>query len=309
MNKDSKIYIAGHQGMIGQAFMRHFASSGYAQVITRDAEELDLHDRQAVRNFFESERPEYVILAAGKSGGIAANQKYPADFMFDNLQIQNNVIQSAFEYGVNKLLFIGRSCCYPKDCPQPMTEEQLLTGPLELTSEPFSIAKIAGMKMCESFNKQYGTYFLSVIPTNLYGLNDNFDPDSSHVLAALMKKIHEAKLGGLDQIEVWGTGKPLREFLYVDDFADACSFLLNQDSDISLINIGSGEEYTIADLAHQLQEVAGYNGGIRFDATKPDGAMRKLLDSSKLFDMGWRPKVAFRDGLKATYEWYLNQIR
>ncbi len=345
MDKNSKIYIAGHKGLVGSAIVRNLKSKGYENLITRTHSELDLMDQKAVFEFFEKEKPEYVVLAAAKVGGIVANSTYRADFIYENLQIQNNVIHQSYVHKVKKLLFLGSTCIYPKNAPQPMSEDALLTSPLEYTNEPYAIAKIAGMKMCESYNLQYGTNFISVMPTNLYGPNDNFDLETSHVLPALIRKIHLAKLlseekfdtvvkylkvkdineamAYLDQfgiskgrVEIWGTGKPRREFLYSEDMADACVFLLeNRDFKDTYdknskeirnthINIGTGKDISIEELANLVKNIVGFKGELYFNDSRPDGTMLKLTDPSKLHSLGWKHKVELEDGIKTLYEWY-----
>jgi GDP-L-fucose synthase len=318
MQKNSKIYIAGHRGLVGSAIVKNLESKGYTNLIYRTHKELDLMNQEAVAKFFEKEKPEYVILAAAKVGGIVANNTYRADFIYENLQIQNNVIHQSYLHGVEKLLFLGSTCIYPKNCPQPMREEYLLTSELEYTNEPYAIAKIAGIKMCESYNLQYGTNFISVMPTNLYGTNDNFDLETSHVLPALLRKMHEAKINKLPQVEIWGSGKPRREFLYSEDMADACVFLLesrdfNDTYDENQkeirnthINIGTGVDISIRELAKTIKAIVGYNGELFFDDSKPDGTMVKLTDCSKLHELGWKHKIELEDGIKMMYEWYLN---
>lgn len=301
MNKEAKIFIAGHIGIIGSNFIKYFSAKGYQNVITS---EIDFTDQAKVRDFFKSVQPDYVILAAGKSGGILANQQQAGEFIYNNLQIQNNVIHAAYTSKVKKLLFIARSCCYPKECPQPIQEEMLLTGPLEATSEAFSVAKIAGIKLCQAYNSQYGCKFISVIPTNLYGPEDNFDPQSSHVLAALMRKIHEAKECDAKSITVWGTGFPEREFLYIEDFIEACVFLMKLHDTPEVINVGSGFEISIANLTLELKKLIGFKGDIVFDPSKPNGSMRKILDSRKILSLGWQAKIPFTQGLLKTYESY-----
>ncbi len=346
MDKNSKIYIAGHRGLVGSAIVRNLKSKGYENIITRTHKELDLMDQKAVCELFEKEKPEYVVLAAAKVGGIVANSTYRADFIYENLQIQNNVIHQSYLHKVKKLLFLGSTCIYPKDAPQPMSEEVLLTSPLEYTNEPYAIAKIAGMKMCESYNLQYGTNFISVMPTNLYGPNDNFDLETSHVLPALIRKIHLAKLlseekfdevvkdlkardineamaylgkFGIskDRVEIWGTGDPRREFLHSEDMADACVFLLeNRDFKDTYdknskeirnthINIGTGKDISINELANLVKNIIGFKGELYFNDSRPDGTMLKLTDPSKLHSLGWKHKVELEDGIKTLYEWYL----
>lgn len=310
MEKNSKIYVAGHNGLVGSALVRNLRAHGYENLLVRDFSELDLTDQTKTREFFMSEKPDYVILAAAKVGGILANNIYPAQFIYENLMIQNNIIHSAYLSGVKKLLFLGSSCIYPRECPQPIKEEYLLTGPLEPTNEPYALAKIAGIKMCQSYNRQYGTNFIAVMPTNLYGPNDNFDLKTSHVLPALVRKFHEAKIKGEASVEVWGTGRARREFLYVDDMARDCIFLLNnfnptkeqnEKGDI-FVNLGVGTDVSIAELAELVCEVVGFEGEIKYDTTKPDGTPQKLLDVGKIRGMGWREKVGLSDGIKMAYE-------
>ena len=315
--KDAKIYIAGHRGLVGSAIVKNLESKGYTNLVYKTHKELDLLDLNAVAEFFEKEKPEYVILAAAKVGGIVANNTYRADFIYENLQIQNNVIHQSYVHGVDKLLFLGSTCIYPKNAPQPMKEDSLLTSPLEYTNEPYAIAKIAGIKMCESYNLQYGTNFISVMPTNLYGPNDNFDLETSHVLPALLRKMHEAKLNNASKVEIWGSGKPRREFLYSEDMADACVFLLeNRDFKDTYskdekeirnthINIGTGKDISIKELAETIKRVIGFQGELYFNTEKPDGTMVKLTDPSKLHALGWRHKVELEDGIRTVYEWYL----
>ncbi len=305
MDKSARIYVAGHRGLVGSAIVRRLRAEGYTNLVVRTSAELDLRDQAAVAAFFQQERPDYVFLAAAKVGGIVANSSYPAEFIYDNLQIQNNVIHQAWTTGVQRLLFLGSTCIYPKFAPQPMKEECLLTGPLEPTNEPYAIAKIAGITMCRSYNRQYGTKFISVMPTNLYGPNDNFDLQSSHVLPALMRKFHEAKRNGARDVVVWGTGSPRREFLHVDDLADAVVFLMRNYSDEGLVNVGCGEDLTIRELAEAVAKVVGFTGELRFDTSKPDGAPRKLLDVSRINAMGWKAQVPLHEGLARTYRWYV----
>jgi len=309
-----KIFTAGHRGMVGSAIVRRLEARGDVDIITRSSGELDLRDQAATRQFMQSERPDIVILAAAKVGGIHANNTYPADFIYDNLQIQNNVIGEAYKAGVEKLLFLGSSCIYPRAVAQPMREDALLTGILEPTNEPYAIAKIAGIKLCESFNRQYGTDYRSVMPTNLYGPGDNFHPENSHVLPALIRRFHEAVKNKADNVTIWGTGTPRREFLHVDDMAEASLFVLDLDKAtydantspmLSHINVGTGEDVTIRELAETIAETAGYKGELRFDTSKPDGTMRKLMDVSRLKEMGWQAKINLPSGIKSTYQWYL----
>jgi len=348
MQKDSKIYVAGHRGLVGSAIVKNLQAKGYLNLLFKTHKELDLLNQQAVADFFEKEKPEYVILAAAKVGGIVANNTYRADFIYENLQIQNNIIHQSYLNGVNKLLFLGSTCIYPKNAPQPMPEDCLLTGPLEYTNEPYAIAKIAGIKMCESYNLQYGTNYISVMPTNLYGPNDNFDLETSHVLPALVRKIHCAKLlnekkydelvkdlqvdsleeaksylagFGVDEnrVEIWGSGKPMREFLWSEDMADACVFLLENrdfkdtyDENVkeirnTHINIGTGKDVSIKELAQTIQKVIGFKGELYFNTDKPDGTMKKLTNVSKLHSLGWKHTVELEDGIKKIYEWYLGR--
>lgn len=306
MDKKSKILVAGYQGLVGSAIVRRLQNEGYENLVLKDKHELDLVRQNSVESFFDLEKPEYVFLAAAKVGGILANKTRKAEFIYENLQIQNNIIYSAWKYGVKKLLFLGSSCIYPKMCPQPIREEYLLTGPLEETNDAYAIAKIAGIKMCQSFNDQYGTNFISVMPTNLYGPNDNFDLESSHVLPALIRKFHEAKTNNTSEVVVWGTGVAKREFLYVDDLADAVVFLMNSYSGSEIVNIGTGEDVSIRELTEKVKEVTGFKGGIVWDTSKPDGTPRKLLDVTKLHALGWQHKVSLDDGLKFTYDWFLS---
>jgi len=344
MNKNSKIYIAGHRGLVGSAIVKNLESKGYTNLVYRTHKELDLINQKAVADFFQSEKPEYVILAAAKVGGIVANNTYRADFIYENLQIQNNVIHQSYVHGVKKLLFLGSTCIYPKNAPQPMPEDSLLTSPLEYTNEPYAIAKIAGIKMCESYNIQYGTNFISVMPTNLYGPNDNFDLETSHVLPALLRKMHEAKINNEPKVEIWGSGNPRREFLYSEDMADACVFLMeNRDFKETLhslrslrvtnlchpeqnprhpersegsqeirnthINIGTGEDISIKELAYLIKDIVGYGGELYFNSSKPDGTMIKLTDPSKLHALGWKHKVELKQGIETMYSWYKDSIR
>jgi len=307
MNKQEKIYIAGHRGLVGHAIKRKLEEQGYSNLIYRTSEELDLRNQTAVEKFFAEEKPEYVFLAAAKVGGIHANNTYPAEFIYDNIAIQTNVIHSSYLYGVKKLLFLGSSCIYPKYAPQPIKEEYLLTGELEPTNETYATAKIAGIKMCSAYNKQYNTNFISVMPTNLYGPNDNFDLEKSHVLPALIRKFHEAKIENKPYVEIWGTGKPRREFLYIDDLAYACVFLMENynASDIgSHINIGTGKDITIKELANLIKGIVGYTGSIKFNSNMPDGTLRKLLDVSKLTALGWQASYILEEGINMTYDWF-----
>ncbi len=307
MNKDSKIYIAGHRGMVGSAIHRRLQQEGFSNFILRSSAELDLRNQQAVKDFFSSERPDLVFLAAAKVGGIHANNTYRAEFLYDNLMIQNNVIHSAFHSKVKKLMFLGSSCIYPKLAPQPLKEEYLLTGLLEQTNEPYAIAKIAGIKMCDAYRAQYGCNFISVMPTNLYGPNDSYDLDNSHVLPALIRKFHTAKAENKPAVEIWGTGKPLREFMHVDDLADACVFLMEHFNGAGFVNIGVGEDISIRDLALLIKKIVGYNGEMKFDPSKPDGTPRKLMDVSKLHKMGWKHKIRLEEGIRMVYEEVVKQ--
>lgn len=316
MNLNAKIYIAGHRGLVGSALMRQLAAKGYKNTVTRTHAELDLTNQQAVRDFFQAEKPEYVILAAAKVGGIHANNTYPAAFIQENLAIQTNVIHQSYLAGVKRLLFLGSSCIYPRDCPQPIKEEYLLTSELEPTNRPYALAKIAGIEMCWSYNRQYNTQYLAVMPTNLYGAGDNYHLENSHVIPALIRKFHEAKVNNQLTVAVWGTGTPKREFLYSDDMAEACVFVMNLADDIfkpllasdrndglpPLLNLGSNSDLTIAELANLVKEVVGFNGEIAFDATKPDGTKRKLMDSGRLNRLGWKASISLRDGLKQAYQ-------
>lgn len=306
MEKDAKIYIAGHRGMVGSAILRRVEAERYNNLICKTHKELDLCNQRDVEGFFKSESPEYVFLVAAKVGGIWANSNYPAEFIYENLAIQNNVIHSAYMYGVKKLLFLGSSCIYPKLCPQPIKEEYLLTGTLETTNEWYAIAKIAGIKMCQAYNRQYNTDFISGMPTNLYGQGDNFDLKTSHVLPALIRKFHESKINNSPYVKVWGTGKPFREFLFVDDLSDACLFIMDNYDDSEIINIGTGRDITIKDLASLIAEIVDYRGDIIFDPSKPDGTPKKLLDVSKITYLGWEAKTDLKEGIKKTYEWYLS---
>ena len=305
MNDGARVYVAGHRGLVGAAIVRRLQRAGFSNLILRTHAELDLRSQAAVDAFFAAERPEYVYLAAARVGGIHANNSYPADFIRDNLQIQTNVIDAAWRNGTQKLLFLGSSCIYPKLAPQPLHEDSLLTGPLEPTNQWYAIAKIAGIKTCEAYRNQYGFDAISAMPTNLYGPGDNFSLENSHVLPALMRKFHEAKTSGAAEVVVWGTGSPRREFLYVDDLADAALFLMRNYSAGELVNVGCGEDLTILELAQTVAEVVGFQGRLRFDASKPDGTPRKLLDVSRLSALGWKAQVPLRDGLERTYRWYL----
>ncbi len=307
MNKESRIYIAGHRGLVGSAIKRILSRNGYSNLIVKTRAELNLLDAKAVEKFFLKENPEYVFLAAAKVGGIHANNTYPADFLYENLQIQNHVLKNAWRVQVKKLLFLGSSCIYPRDCPQPIQEDYLLTGPLENTNRAYALAKIAGIELCQSFNRQHGTKFLSVMPTNLYGIYDNFHPENSHVLPALIQRIHEAKVKSLPEVVIWGTGAPRREFLLSDELAEACLHLMLNYEDGELVNIGWGEDQTIKELAEIICEVVGYQGKLRFDPTRPDGTPRKVLDVSRLKALGWQPKITLREGLQQVYLWYCEE--
>lgn len=302
MELSSKIYIAGHRGMVGSAILRRLQKAGYANFLLKSSSELDLRNQQQVNDFFEAEKPEYVFLAAAKVGGIMANNIYRADFIYENMMIQNNVIHAAYVNEVKKLLFLGSSCIYPKMAPQPLKEEYLLTGLLEPTNEPYAIAKIAGIKMCDAYRAQYGCHFISVMPTNLYGPNDNYDLQGSHVLPALIRKFHEAKINNIPSVTMWGTGKPKREFLHADDLADACYFLMQQYDEQGLINIGTGEDLEIGELAQLIKEIVGYQGEVLNDTSKPDGTPRKLMDVSKLQSLGWKHKIDLKQGLEMVYQ-------
>ncbi|MBT4121054.1 MAG: GDP-L-fucose synthase [Candidatus Magasanikbacteria bacterium] len=315
MDKNAKIYIAGHRGLVGSAVVRKLESDGYTNLVVKTHTELDLLDQKAVTDFFIAEKPEYVFLAAAKVGGIMANNTYPAQFIYENLQIQNNIIHQAYLNGIKKLLFLGSSCIYPKMCPQPMKEEYLLTGLLEPTNEPYALAKIAGIKMCQSYNRQYGTNFIAVMPTNLYGPGDNFDLETSHVLPALVRKFHEAKEKGDKEVIAWGTGSPKREFLYVDDMAGGSVFIMNNfdpneaqnEKGEIFMNLGVGEDVSIKELTEIVKKVVGFEGEIVWDTSKPDGTPRKLLDMGKMHDLGWKHKIDLEEGVKLSYEWFKNQ--
>ena len=305
MDRGAKIFVAGHRGMAGSALVRRLESGGYTNLLTRTREELDLIDQAAVNAFLARERPDYIIIAAARAGGIHANNVYRAEFLYQNLVIEANLIDAAYKARAAGLMFLGSSCIYPRDCPQPIKEEYLLTGPLEQTNEPYAIAKIAGLKLCESYNRQYGTRYVSVMPTNLYGPNDNFDLQTSHVLPALLRKAHEAKLAQESKLVVWGSGAPMREFLHVDDMADACVFLLERGVGDGVFNIGAGTDVTIRSLAETVKRVVGFAGEIDWDRSKPDGTPRKLLDVSRMAALGWRARIGLEDGIRSTYEWYL----
>ena len=306
MNPQSSIFVAGHRGLVGSAIVRRLTAGGFRNLVLRDRSELDLTRQDAVERFFAEVRPEYVLFAAAKVGGILANSSYPAQFLQDNLVIQTNIIDAAWRNGTRKLLFLGSSCIYPKHAPQPMPEECLLTGPLEPTNEWYAIAKIAGLKMCQAYRRQYGFNAISAMPTNLYGPGDNFSLKSSHVLPALLRKIHEAKESGAAEVEVWGSGTPRREFLHVDDLADACLFLMQSYDGEGWVNVGWGRDGSIAELAETIRRVVGFEGTLRFDTSKPDGTPRKLLDTCRLTELGWTPKIGLEAGIRSTYEWFLN---
>lgn len=307
MEKQAKIYVAGHRGMVGSAIYRKLKELGFENIVVRTSKELDLRDQQAVKEFFETEKPEYVFLAAAKVGGIMANNVYRADFIYENLAIQNNVIHYSHENDVKKLMFLGSSCIYPKMAPQPLKEDYLLTGTLEPTNEPYAIAKIAGIKMVESYRMQYDDNYISVMPTNLYGINDNYHPENSHVLPALIRKFHEAKVNNKPTVNIWGSGKPLREFMFADDLADACVFLMENYNDLQFVNIGVGEDISIRELAELIKEVVGFQGELEFDSSKPDGTPRKLMDVSKLTSLGWKAKTNLKEGIKLAYEDFLKK--
>ncbi len=307
LEKNAKIFVAGHRGMVGSAILRKLEKEGYNNLITRSSKELDLRNQQAVADFFAAEKPDYVFLAAAKVGGIVANNTYRADFLYENLAIQNNVIHSAYVNGVRKLMFLGSSCIYPKLAPQPLKEEYLLTGPLEQTNEPYAIAKIAGIKLCDAYRDQYGCNFISVMPTNLYGYNDNYHPENSHVLPALIRKFHEAKSKGEQTVTIWGSGSPKREFLFADDLADACYFLMQHYNEPNLINIGTGEDLSIKELALMIKEVIGFEGELVFDTSKPDGTPRKLMDVSKLHSLGWKHQIKLKQGIALAYQDFLSK--
>jgi GDP-L-fucose synthase len=308
MDKTDKIFVAGHRGMVGSALVRRFEAEAFSNVVTRERSQLDLTDESAVAKFFAEERPDIVIVAAAKVGGIKANNDFPVEFLVENLRIQNNVIRAAHENGVRKLLFLGSSCIYPKSAPQPIEESALLTGPLEPTNDAYAIAKIAGIKLCQAYCREYGKNFISVMPTNLYGPNDNFDLETSHVLAALLRKAHEAKTRNDRNLVVWGTGKPRREFLHVDDLASACLLLLEKYNSPEIINVGCGEDISIRELAELICDVVGFDGELTWDTTKPDGTPRKLLDVTKIRALGWKPVITLRDGIVRTYDWFVANL-
>ena len=317
MDKQARIYVAGHRGLVGSAILRKLTAEGYRNIITRTQRELDLTRQTAVEAFFESEQPQYVFMAAAKVGGIWANDRYPAEFIYQNLMIQSNVIHAAYRASVAKLLFLGSSCIYPRECPQPMKEEYLLSGELEATNEPYAIAKIAGVKMCQAYNRQYGTRFVSVMPTNLYGPGDNFDLQNSHVLPALIRKSHEAKIADTSRgargerknaVTVWGTGAPRREFLYVDDLAEACLFVMNHYEENEILNVGVGKDISIKELAELTNAVVGFEGDLVFDDSKPDGTPRKMLDVTRLKALGWQSRTTLRQGIEQTYRWFVENV-
>ncbi len=309
MEQNAKIYVAGHRGMVGSAIVRSLEAQGYTNLLLKNSSELDLRNQQAVNSFFEIEKPDYVFLAAAKVGGIMANNVYRADFLYENLQIQNNVIHAVYQHNVKKLMFLGSSCIYPKLAPQPLKEEYLLTGLLEATNEPYAIAKIAGIKMCESYRRQYGCNFISVMPTNLYGPNDNYDLTNSHVLPAMIRKFHEAKTENKPFVELWGTGSPLREFLHADDLAEACVFLMKSYNEEQFLNIGVGEDVSIRHLAELIQKIVGYKGKLKWNTDKPDGTPRKLMDVSKLHALGWKHRYDLEEGITLTYQDFLSKIQ
>lgn len=308
MEKTSKIFVAGHRGLVGSAIVRALEEAGYSNLLLRTRAELDLTNQAAVAAFFEAEKPEYVFLAAARVGGIMANKTHPAEFIYQNLQIQSNVIHSAYLNNVSKLLFLGSSCIFPKMAPQPIKEEHLLTGPLETTNKAYSIAKIAGISMCQSYNEQYNTHYISLMPTNLYGENDNFDLESSHVLPALIRRFHEAKENNAPSVSLWGSGSPKREFLHVEDLADASLFLMQNYNDSEIVNVGTGEDVSIKELAETVRDTVGYTGEIDWDTSKPDGTPRKLLDVSKLHNLGWQHSIELSDGIKRTYAWFVDNV-
>jgi GDP-L-fucose synthase len=308
MKTNDKIYIAGHNGMVGSAIHRKLKEQGYNNIITRKSSELDLRNQQSVAEFFEQEKPDYVFLAAAKVGGILANNTYRAEFIYDNIMIESNIIHQAYQNDVTKLLFLGSSCIYPKHAPQPMNEDHLLSGYLEPTNEPYAIAKIAGIKLCENYMDQYGCNFISAMPTNLYGPNDNYDLQNSHVLPALIRKFHEAKEAGKPEVEIWGTGKPMREFLHVDDMAEACLFLMQHYDGKQFVNIGTGKDITIRELAETIMETVGYQGNLTFNTDKPDGTPRKLMDVSKIHNLGWQHKIDLKEGIEKTYQDFLKNV-
>lgn len=308
MDKQARIYIAGHRGLVGSAIVRRLQQDGFTNLVTRTSGELDLREQAAVREFFAAEKPEYVVLAAAKVGGILANDTYPADFIYQNLMIEANVIEAARVSGVRKLLCLGSTCIYPRMAPQPLKEEYLLTGPLESTNEWYAVAKIAGIKLCQAYQRQYGCRFISAMPTNLYGPGDNFDLETSHVMPALIRKFHDARINRLPAVTVWGTGKPLREFLHVDDCADACLYLMQHYDGADIVNIGVGSDLSIGELAALVKQVVGYQGEIRYDTSKPDGTPRKLVDVTRINGLGWRARIPLADGVASTYQWFLDHV-
>lgn len=307
MKRTDKIFVAGHNGLVGSAIVRALKAAGYQNLVLRRSKELDLRNQAATQEFFKSEKPDFVFLAAAKVGGIVANNTYRADFIYDNLMIVTNVVKAAFDHQVKKLLFLGSSCIYPKMAPQPLKEESLLTGPLEYTNEPYAIAKIAGIKLCESYYDQYGANFISAMPTNLYGLNDNYHPENSHVLPALIRKFHEAKISGQNQVVIWGSGTPRREFLFADDLAEGCLFLMNQYDGREFVNIGVGEDISIKELAELTAKIIGFDGELTFDSSRPDGTPRKLMDVTRMHELGWRHKTSLNDGIKIAYQDFLKK--
>lgn len=309
LRKKTKIYLSGHTGLVGSAILKRFNKEGYENLILKPHDELDLTRQSDVEHFLKTERPEYLFLCAAKVGGIKANSRYPAQFIYENIAIQSNVIHSAYKYGVKKLLFLGSACSYPRECIQPMKEDYLLSGYLEPTNEPYAVAKITGMKMCHSYNRQYGTNFISAISANIYGINDGFDPDDSHVIPALIRKFHEAKTKGLPAVTIWGTGNPRREFIYSEDVADACIFLMKKYNGSELVNIGTGRDISIKELAYLLKEITEFHGKIVFDESKPDGMPQKLLDISRIRNLGWKPQTPLQKGLMLTYNWYLSDLK
>jgi GDP-L-fucose synthase len=307
LEKEAKIYVAGHRGMVGSAIVRELQNKGFHNIVTKTSKELDLRSQEAVRSFYETEKPQYVFVAAAKVGGIHANNVYRAEFLYDNLMIQNNLIHFAYESGVKKLLFLGSSCIYPKLAEQPLKEDYLLSGYLESTNEPYAIAKITGIKMCEAYRDQYGCNFISAMPTNLYGPNDNYHPENSHVLPALIRKFHEAKVSSKEEVEVWGDGTPMREFLYADDLANALVYLMENYNEKQFVNVGFGSDVTIKELAETVAKVVGFDGGMKYDSSKPNGTPRKLMDSSRLFSTGWKPKTNLEEGIRLAYQDFLNR--
>jgi len=307
LEKEAKIYVAGHRGMVGSAVVRELQNNGFHNIVTKTSKELDLRSQDAVRSFYQTEKPQYVFVAAAKVGGIHANNVYRAEFLYDNLMIQNNLIHFAYESGVKKLLFLGSSCIYPKLAEQPLKEDYLLSGYLESTNEPYAIAKITGIKMCEAYRDQYGCNFISAMPTNLYGPNDNYHPENSHVLPALIRKFHEAKVSSKEEVEVWGDGTPMREFLYADDLANALVYLMENYNEKQFVNVGYGSDVTIKELAETVAKVVGFDGGMKYDSSKPNGTPRKLMDSSRLFSTGWKPKTNLEEGIRLAYQDFLNR--